>query len=133
MPGAAALVSRTPSSLKKCRVPLHLFQKLQKTAFFSFYMQFGPIPWSDMHENFSNCPKFNAKHNVFYAPSLQNARGGQKWRKTAFLRTSRAIARAARARSKIRQRQFVGIAILPTQSKFRPNRGNFATQNPHAT
>ena len=38
-----------------------------------------------------------------------------------------------RARIKIRQRQFVGIAILPTQSKFRQILCNFATQNLRAT
>ena len=45
-------------------------QTLLKTAFFCVLLAVLPSPWSDIHENFSNHPKFNAQHNVFYAPYL---------------------------------------------------------------
>ena len=68
---AAALVSRTPLSLKKC-------WKVQKISHFLafcmcscvFCLQFFPRLWSDLYKNFSNHPKFETKHSVFYALTL---------------------------------------------------------------
>ena len=51
----------------------------------------------DQLENLTNCLLLLATHSDFYASTLKNARGGQKLPKQAFLRASRAIARAARA------------------------------------
>ena len=53
----------------------------------------------DQLENLTNCPLLLATHSDFYASTLKNSRGSQKLRKQAFLCASRAIARAAGARS----------------------------------
>ena len=53
----------------------------------------------DQLENLTNCPLLIATHSDFYASTLKNARGSQKSRKETFWRASRAIARAACARS----------------------------------
>ena len=61
--------------------------------------QLGALHAQDQLENLTNCPLLIATHSYFYASTLTNARGSQKFPKNAFWHALRAILRAALAGS----------------------------------
>ena len=71
----------------------------EKGSFGALRAQLCALRAQDQLENLTNCPLLIATHSDFYASTLKNARGSQKSRKETFWRASRAIARAACARS----------------------------------
>ena len=125
---AASIVSRTLASLKKCRVPLRLFQghcqlrisleccilkrkNCRNAWFHTLRAQFCLSLWSNLTENFSNHLKFDAKNNIFYAfIPIKSKRSPEIVKKSSFMPFAHDCARCARSIQKtatpIRRHQY---------------------------